>query len=99
MQRRTFTKDDKLAALEPVRAGQLSMTARAEELGIQRSLLQRWRAELERDGEDAFPGSGKQSGEAAELAALRRELRAVQQERDILRAAIGFFSQPQQPQR
>lgn len=98
MKRRTFTREDKLAALEPVRAGRMSMTARAQELGLQRPLLQRWRAELERDGEAAFPGSGKQSGEAAEVAALRRELRAVQQERDILKAAIGFFSQPQQPQ-
>jgi len=97
MNRRRFTKDEKAAMLAPVLAGKQSLTARAQELGIGRTLLQRWRAELERAGADAFPGSGRQSGTAGELAALRRQLKAAEQERDILKAAIGFFSQPPQP--
>ena len=98
MKRRRFTRDENLAALQPVQEGQVSLTARAAELGLGRTLLQRWRAELERNGEHAFAGSGQQSGAAAQLAALRRELRAVQQERDILKEAIRFFSQTPPPQ-
>jgi transposase len=42
-----------------------------------------WRKELREAGEQAFPGEGKPRDE--ELAKLRRELRRVEQERDILK--------------
>lgn len=97
MKRRRFTKDEKLAALQPVLDGTQGVTQRAQELGVTRTLLQRWLAQLRDHGADAFPGSGQQSGPAAELALLRKQLREAEMERDILKEAIRFFAR--QPQR
>lgn len=55
--RRTFTPQFKKDAVALVRAGR-SVTEVAQDLGIARSLLQRWREQLEREAEDAFPGTG-----------------------------------------
>jgi transposase len=51
-----------------------------------------WRKQVEEKQDDAFPGKGKQSGEAGELARLRRELARVTEERDILKKAMVYFA-------
>ena len=38
----------------------------AETLGIAESLLGKWKRQYEQQGDDAFPGNGKQRGESAE---------------------------------
>ncbi|GEM_PF-2177330 len=46
------------------------------------------RGSLSDSGEKAFPGKGH----LTEIAALRRKLRDVEMERDILKKAVGIFS-------
>jgi|SRR5687768_15629015 transposase len=65
------------------------------DLGISSGLLNKWRAQLRRDGEQAFPGSGHQTEAEAEVRRLKRELEIVRQERDILKKAIQVFSRPE----
>jgi transposase len=43
-------------------------------------------------GAQAFPGSGHQSPEQEELRRLKRELKVVRMERDILKKALAIFS-------
>lgn len=43
-------------------------------------------------GEDAFPGHGKLLGKDAEIAALKKQLKDAEMERDILKKAVGIFS-------
>jgi transposase-like protein len=54
--RRTFTPQFKKDAVALIRGGR-SVTEVAHDLGIAQSLLQRWREQLEREAEDAFPGT------------------------------------------
>ena len=62
-------------------------------LGIDRTLLQRWRAELKADGGEAFPGKGRLKASDAEIVRLRRELARVTEEREILKKALVFFAE------
>ena len=55
-------------------------------------VLSRWKTELESEGAVAFPGNGKVTGQDEEIRRLRRELSIAQQERDILKKAVGFFA-------
>ena len=57
--------------------------------------LGRWRHEYAADEVQAFPGKGKLKPRDEELAALKRELRLVQQERDILKIAMAVFAREQ----
>ena len=61
-----------------------------EELGINASMIGRWRRELSTHGKQAFMGQGKARDE--EVAALRRELVRVRKERDFLKEAAAFFA-------
>jgi transposase len=92
--RRSFTPQFKKDAVRLVRSGR-SVSDVAQSLGIARSLLQRWRDQLNHGGEEAFPGRGKQSGEAEELRKLKQKLRDVTEERDILKKALAYFADDQ----
>ncbi len=91
-ERRKFTKEFKLEVVKSILAGEMSVSQAATELGIRRSQLQRWVASYKADAEDAFPGSGQQKPDEAEIAKLKRELKQAQMERDILKKAIAIFS-------
>lgn len=64
----------------------------ADELGIPVKTLYRWRAEMRRDGNDAFPGKGNQTPEQARISELERENRRLKQEREILKKAMSIFA-------
>jgi len=54
-------------------------------------MLYRWQEEYHAKGPEAFPGRGRPPKNNDDLAALRRELAEVKEERDILKkAAINF---------
>lgn len=66
----------------------------ARELGIRVELLYRWRSEHLQKPEGSFSGHGKprHTPEEAEIARLKKQLRDVEMERDILKKAINIFS-------
>ena len=66
----------------------------AAELGISPDLIYRWRSEAKTYGYRSFPGKGRpeMTRQEAELAKLKKELRDVKMERDILKKAITIFS-------
>src|SRR5687768_18535326 len=82
--RRSFTPQCKKDAVALV-AGGRSVNAVAHDLGIARSLLQRWRTQLERAPAAAFPGTGHLAPAAEQVRQLQQRLRAVTEERDILK--------------
>jgi transposase len=63
-----------------------------KELGVGTGCISHWRKELQDQGELSFPGNGKLNEKDAEMARLKRELEIVKQERDILKKAVGIFS-------
>src|SRR5262245_2975397 len=69
-----------------------SVSEVADGLGINRSLLTRWKTELKAEGSQAFRGNGVVSAADDEMRQLRRKLAIAEQERDILKKALAYFA-------
>ena len=86
--RRSYDKQFKERAVKLYLKGDKAQKEIAENLGIDRSMLSAWiRAYSDRN---AFPGHGNPQNE--ELYKIKRELRDVKEERDILKKALAIFS-------
>jgi len=90
--RNKHPREFKLEAVRQLQSGEHSVTELSRRLSVSASELLKWRKEVETKKDDAFPGSGKQVGEAGEIARLRRELARVTEERDILKKATVYFA-------
>ncbi len=90
-ERRVFTQEFKREAVRLAKErGNLVQTAR--ELGLHETVLQCWKKRLEAtpESEKPFPGKGNPRDE--EMDKLRRELARVRQENEILKKAVGIFT-------
>lgn len=90
MARRRYSEEFKREAVELTRQHGVTKAQIARELGISVGSLSAWCKALDEHGDKAFPGHGNARDE--ELAALKRELARVKQERDFLREAATFFA-------
>ena len=95
--RRTFTAEFKLEAIELSKASERTDRDVERDLDLPRGTLHRWRKELACDGAQAFPGKGHLKADDEALRQLRRENEVLRQERDILKKALGIFSQGPKP--
>ena len=91
VERKQYSAEFKREAVRLVTDKGLSLAQAARDLGINDNLLGRWKKQIESDAERAFPGHGQPQDE--EVARLRREVEVLRQERDILKKAVGIFSQ------
>lgn len=83
-----FSKQFKQEAVAMTQQKGVTVVEVARQLGIRPKLLYNWRSAFLKDGDDAFPGTGHQTPENAELARLRRENAQLKMERDILKKAM-----------
>lgn len=90
--RSTYNRQFKIDAVNLVINGGRTVTDVARELGIDPNTLHRWKREFSDDQKNAFPGKGRLSPQEEELQRLRRELKQAQEDRDILKKALAFFS-------
>jgi transposase len=88
--KKRFDRDFKVSAVRMVTEGGHKAAEVARSLGIHQNQLYSWKRKFSDQGDKAFPGKGH----LTELAALRRQLREVEMERDILKKAVGIFSKP-----
>ena len=88
--KKRFDQDFKISAVKMVTEGGHKAAEVARSLGIHPNQLYNWKRKFSEQGDKAFPGKGNLS----EMAALRRKLREVEMERDILKKAVGIFSKP-----
>ena len=93
-ERRVYTKEFKLDAVELTNKSDKPITEIASDLGISYQLLCKWRAKHLKDGKESFPGHGNLK-ENKEFKLLEKELKSVTEERDILKKAYVIFSRPQ----
>jgi transposase len=84
-QRRRFSEEFKREAVRMAFAGDRPVAEVARELEVRPDMLRRWRRSLA--GEKAAPSEME-----LENRQLRRELRDVREERDILKKALAIFS-------
>jgi transposase len=93
-QRTRFTKEFKLEAVRLLELGQKPASQLALELGIARNQLYKWQEQIKQAGTDrAFRGPGRKPlNEQSEVERLKRELKQVTEERDILKKAATYFA-------
>jgi transposase len=92
MDRRRHSNEFKLEAVKLAERGDVPVVQVARDLGINESLLHKW---MNQFGTRAG-GSRVTPDEHEELIRLRRELRIVKEERDILKKATAFFARQSQ---
>ena len=93
-ERRSYTKEFKQEAVQLWQTSGKSARQVEEDLGITSGLPYKWKQAIQEAGKNAFPRHGQVSGSETEIRALRRELAAVKEERDILKKAVAIFSHP-----
>jgi transposase len=92
MQRRQFSRDFKVSAVQLVQEQGYSIPDAAKSLGVDRSTLGAW---VRKFGTPPTNGVADLTGEAAvraEIRKLREENRRLRMEREILKKATAFFA-------
>ena len=93
--RKTYSREFKLEAVGLITKKGYSIAEASRNLGIEYSVLRRWKNQLADDPENAFPGKGKLRFSDEENRRLKRELERVTEERDILKKALAYFAEDQ----
>jgi transposase len=93
--RRSFTQEFKREAVRlAIERGNVSAVAR--DLGINESVLNRWKRQLqqeaERPGSQGRPFPGRGNARDQEVAKLQRENARLKEENAILKKAVGIFT-------
>lgn len=90
---KTYSREFKIEAVRLSYNSDQSVESIAEELGVSKSSLFRWRKEFSEDPDQAFPGKGQRKERDEEIARLKKELREAQLENEILKKATAIFAQ------
>lgn len=92
--KRKFTQEFKTESARLVTDQGYTCSAAADAVGINVSLMAKWVKALRESNTPAtaFPGKGHLRPHDAELAELRKQLKKVTMERDILKKATAYFA-------
>ena len=91
-QRKQYTKEFKLDAVNLVTEQGYKCTEAARRLGINSNMLGRWINEFADSNDQAFRGNGKLTAEQEEIKRLRAAVKHLEMEKDILKKATVFFA-------
>ena len=74
----------------------ISIESLAEQYKIHANSIYKWRRQYLRYEDASFPGNGNKlmSPEEQEIARLKKQLKEVELEKEILKKALGIFSSP-----
>jgi transposase len=89
--RRAFSKTYKAEVVELVRKSGKSIGAIAKDLDLTETALRSWVKQAEVDG-GRGPAGALTTAEREELAQLRRRVKTLEMEREILKKATAFFA-------
>ena len=93
-QKRTFTREFKLAAVKKVVEQGLTFREVAKDLGISDSAIRTWKREFHYDG-TLVNNLNQSTSIEAELKRLREENRQLRMEREILKKVTTLFARDQ----
>ena len=94
MVKKKYDNDFKVMIVELLKSGRTAKEL-SDEYDINSGIIRRWRREFIAKSGD-FSKKRELSPEEQELKALKKELREVQMERDILKKAVSIFSKSNQ---
>jgi transposase len=89
--RRRFTKEYKAEVVDLIRASDKSVGAICRELDLTETAVRRWLKQSEIDS-GGDPSGALTTAEREELSALRKKVRTLEMEREILKKATAFFA-------
>ena len=87
--RREFTAAYKAEVVELCRTSGKTVAAVARDLGLTATVVRRWVTQAEIDGGRR---DGLSTSDREEIARLRKEVRVLREERDVLKRATVFFA-------
>jgi len=90
--RKYYSKQFKIDAVKLVTEQGYKVSEAARNLGIHHSSLRHWKKQLETNGNQSFPGKGHMTSDKEELYRLRKEVKKLRMEREILKKAAAFFA-------
>ena len=93
--RRVYTREFKIEAVKLITDKGYSIAEASRNLGIDYSVLRRWKMQMESDSQHAFPCKGYLKPQDEELRRLKQEVQRVKEERDILKKALAYFAEDQ----
>ena len=93
-QRRKYDSDFKRNAVKLTEEPGRTVSEIAENLGISKDLLYRWRREMRAKDDIAFPGNGREAltSQQQRIRDLEKKLKNAEMEREILKKAMAIFS-------
>ena len=89
--RRSFSKEYKAEVVGLISKGGKSIGVVARELDLSETAVRRWVAQAEIDS-GGGPAGALTTAEREELAQLRRRVKTLEMEREILKKATAFFA-------
>ncbi len=89
--RRSFTKAYKAEVVALIRKSGKSVGAVSRELGLTETAVRRWIEQAEIDS-GGGPAGALTTAEREELAQLRKRVKTLEMEREILKKATAFFA-------
>ncbi len=89
--RRSFTKEYKAEVVELVRKSGKTVGAICRDLDLTETAVRRWVQQAEVDS-GAGPAGALTTAEREEFAALRKRVKTLEMEREILKKATAFFA-------
>ncbi len=90
--RRIYDAEFKRDAIRLATNKSYGVSETARRLGINATMLGRWKREAEAKPNGAFPGNGHVAPDPDELRRLREENKRLRMERDILKKTVVFFA-------
>jgi transposase len=72
-----------------------SIAEASRNLGVDYSVLRRWKNQFADDPQNAFHGKGNLKAPDEKHRRMKRELERVKEERDILKKALTYFAEDQ----
>lgn len=90
--RKRYSKQFKTDAVKLITEQGYKVSEAARSLGIHEGVLRRWKTQLTSDETLTFPANGKMSPEKEELIRLRKQVKKLEMEKEILKKAAAFFA-------
>ncbi|KNY27905.1 hypothetical protein Bccel_3183 [Pseudobacteroides cellulosolvens ATCC 35603 = DSM 2933] len=87
-----FTTEYKKEIIKLVTEKQKTVREVAISIGVTETTIRDWIKKYHQHGEDAFPGKGNLRPEDEELRILKKRLKDLEEENEILKKAMAIFS-------
>ncbi len=90
--RKKYSKEFKLDAVSLVLEQDYTRAEAAKSLGINANMLGRWIQQFESENSQSFRGNGKLSPEQEQIRELKKQVKKLELEKEILKKATVFFA-------